>query len=102
MTVFRPYKSYNFTTKDPVIDELRTLVQDAGASYKQINEESGVSTSCLYGWFNGATRRPSHAAVAAVASVLGYDFVVQKRSRGKIIKFEPRQQRKPLKRAAAR
>jgi hypothetical protein len=90
MTAFRPYKSYNFRDKDPVIDELRTIIQDQGVTYKQINDASDVSTSCMYGWFNGATRRPSHAAVAAVASALGFEMQFIKRRGAKIIKLEPR------------
>jgi hypothetical protein len=90
MTAFRPYRSYNFKEKDPVIDELRTIIQDQGVTYKQVNEASDVSTSCMYGWFNGATRRPSHAAVAAVASALGYDMTFVKRKGAKIIKLERR------------
>ena len=100
MTAFKPYKSYNFRDKDPVIDELRTVVQDSGASYTQINEESGVSTSCLYQWFHGATRRPSHAAVAAVASALGYEFTLAKRKGAKIIRFEPRRTKRTAGKAA--
>lgn len=102
MTVFKPYKSYNFREKDPVIDELRTLVRDAGASYREINNESGVSTGCLYGWFNGATRRPSHAAVAAVAGALGYEMTFTKRAGAKVIKFKPRFKADGKRKVAAR
>lgn len=93
MAGFKLYKSYSFKDKDPVIDEVRTIVQDSGASYQQIEEASGVSKSCLYNWFHGATRRPSYAAVAAVAGALGYDFVMAQR-RGKVVKFEPRSRNK--------
>jgi hypothetical protein len=75
-TVLKPYKSYNFRDKDPVIDRLRTIVADEGASYLQIHEASGVSLSTMYNWFSGPTRRPTHAAVAAVAGALGYDFTL--------------------------
>ena len=98
MTAFRPYKSYNFKDKDPIIDHLRTIVADSGATYQQISEASGVSTSCLYAWFHGATRRPSYAAVAAAAGALGYEFVTQKRG-GKVIKFEPRSRNRIRKQA---
>lgn len=87
---FRPYKSYNFKDKDPVIDELRTIVQDSGSSYRAINQASGVSTSCLYNWFAGPTRRPSHAAVAAVAAVLGYELQFIRKQGAKIIKLQKR------------
>jgi len=66
------YKSYNFTDKDPIIDELRTVIQDSGATYKQIHEDSGVSTQTLSNWFSGETRRPQAASLNAVARALGY------------------------------
>jgi transcriptional regulator with XRE-family HTH domain len=66
------YKSYNFTDKDPIIDELRTVIQDSGATYKQIHEDSGVSTATLTNWFAGETRRPQAASLNAVARALGY------------------------------
>jgi transcriptional regulator with XRE-family HTH domain len=66
------YKSYNFTEKDPIIDEIRTVVQDSGATYKQIHEDSGVSTATLSNWFAGKTRRPQAATVNAVLRSLGY------------------------------
>jgi hypothetical protein len=94
MAVFHPYRSYNFKEKDPIIDELRTMIADSGASYKQINEASDVSVSCLRNWFHGVTRRPSYAAVAAVASALGYEASWSRRKGAKIIKFESRQKKR--------
>jgi hypothetical protein len=38
------YKSYSFVDKDPIIDEVRTIVQASGVSYRQIEEESGDGT----------------------------------------------------------
>jgi len=66
------YKSYSFRTKDPVIDELRTMVEDQGAKYAELHEQSGVSTTCLYGWFRGKTMRPQSATVEAVGRALGF------------------------------
>ena len=66
------YKSYSFQTKDPVIDQMRTLVDNAHASYTQISNASGVSTSTLSAWFHGKTRRPQSASVEAVGRSLGY------------------------------
>ena len=86
--VFKPYKSYNFKEKDPIIDQLRTIIQDEGASYKQLSVASGVSTSCLYGWFNGATRRPQHAPVMAIVRALGYDYRLVKDT--KVVKLRRR------------
>lgn len=88
--MFKPYKSYNFKDKDPVIDTMRTIVQDSGASYRDIQEQSGVSTSCLWGWFQGATRRPSHAAIAAVAHACGYQITISRQTGAKVVQLKPK------------
>lgn len=66
------YKTYMFKTKDPVIDELRTLMQDEGATYKEIHDAGGPTEGTLYNWFKGTTRCPSNAAVRAAAGAMGY------------------------------
>jgi transcriptional regulator with XRE-family HTH domain len=66
------YRSYNFVNKDPVIDKVRTIVQDEGLSYGEIHILSSVSDGTLRNWFEGETRRPQYATVAAVTSALGY------------------------------
>lgn len=68
------YRSYNFTDFDPVIDKVRTIVQDANTTYKKIHEDSGVSRTTMSNWFNGKTRRPQFATVNAVARALGQEF----------------------------
>jgi len=71
------YKSYMFRTKDPVIDELRTLVMDTKGSIKNkalvaIERDGGPSSSAMYNWFHGKTRRPQSAAVEAAGRAIGY------------------------------
>jgi len=73
------YKSYIFKEKDPVIDQLRTVVQDSKKSYGEIHALSGVSVSAINGWFNGVTKRPQFATVNAVASALGQEFKLTKK-----------------------
>jgi len=66
------YKSYSFRDKDPVIDEVRTLLQDSGQSYKDVHTASGVSVGTLHNWFEGTTKKPQYATVMAVVHALGY------------------------------
>jgi hypothetical protein len=70
----RVYRTYNYVDKNPVIDKMRTLIQDEGLIKKLpiVHEISGVSTSTLDNWFNGTTRSPQHATIAAVITSLGY------------------------------
>lgn len=81
------YKSYSFTDKDPIIDEIRTMVGDSGASYLWIEEHSGVTRVTLRAWFMGKTRKPQAATINAVARALGYKlgFVPH----GEVVKFIP-------------
>jgi len=70
----RTYRTYSYIDKNPVIDKVRTLIQDEGLMKKLpiVHEISGVSTSTLDNWFNGKTRSPQHATIAAVITSLGY------------------------------
>lgn len=96
------YKSYNFTEKDPIIDEIRTIYQDSGANYTWIQEHSGVSTATLVNWFSGTTKRPQAATVNAVLRCLGYKLGIvgledQRSSKptGRVIITPPLPQPKP-------
>jgi DNA-binding phage protein len=81
MTGFiKSYKSYVFRDKDPVIDRVRTAVEDSGQKYKSVSAGSGVSTTTLYSWFRGKTRRPQYATVMAVLRAVGKDLVIVDRS----------------------
>lgn len=71
MTTIRLYSSYSFTNKDPVIDEMRTIVKDSGLSYEEIRARSGVSPGTLAGWFDKKTRKPQSATVEAVGRACG-------------------------------
>jgi transcriptional regulator with XRE-family HTH domain len=59
------YKSYSFRDKDPIIDAMRTAIADTGDSLAKVSERSGVSAGTMGNWFNGRTRRPQFATVAA-------------------------------------
>ncbi len=67
----RLYKTYMFRDKDPVIDHLRTAMQDEGESNATVAVRSGVSYGTINNWFNGPTRRPQFATIAAVARCMG-------------------------------
>jgi transcriptional regulator with XRE-family HTH domain len=77
------YKSYNFVDKDPIIDEIRTVVEDSGEKYARIEDMSGVSANTMRAWFEGATRRPQAATINAVLRALGYKLGVVRMKEGK-------------------
>jgi len=70
----KTYRTYFFRTHDPIIEELRTVVQGSGLKRKQI-AECGVSTSTISSWFKRKTRRPQFATISAVALICGADGI---------------------------
>jgi DNA-binding phage protein len=72
----RVYKSYSFVDKDPVIDVMRTVVEDSKKSYAKISRESDVSATTLSNWFYGKTKRPQFCTVAAVARACGLQLTI--------------------------
>jgi hypothetical protein len=71
------YRCYNFKTKNPVIDKMRTVLQDEGLfaknKRKTLHELSGVALSTFDGWFEGETKDPKHATIMATMSAIGYE-----------------------------
>lgn len=65
------YGTYLFKNKDPVIDELRTMLEDTKITYAQIHERSGVSTTTLRNWFTGPVKKPQSPTVEAVGRAMG-------------------------------
>jgi transcriptional regulator with XRE-family HTH domain len=72
------YKSYSFIDKDPIIDYIRTIIQDGDLSMKEITESSGVSQNTIHNWLYGATKRPQAASLNAVLRVLQYQLSIAK------------------------
>jgi transcriptional regulator with XRE-family HTH domain len=66
------YKSYSFLDKDPIIDLIRTLVQQSHYSLKKIAEDSGVNQNTISNWLYGKTKRPQAAGINAVLRTLDY------------------------------
>jgi hypothetical protein len=76
MADLKIYRTYRMTVdhKDPVIFEIKTLIQDEGLMSKLdiVHELSGVATSTLEAWFHGGTMCPQNRTICAVTSALGY------------------------------
>ena len=79
LKIYRTYKM-NADLKDPVIFEIKTMIQDEGLIKKLelVHQLSGVSTSTLDNWFNGGTRCPQNRTICAVTSALGYSRTWEK------------------------
>jgi hypothetical protein len=96
------YKSYNFVDKDPVIDEIRTVYQESGVNYKWIEDNAGVSTATLSGWFSGKTRKPQSATIEAVLRSLGYKRAIVPFGEKQVKIFPIMEQPQPSKRSNVR
>jgi hypothetical protein len=76
----RRYDAYRFRGKEPVIDEVRTLVQNANGGERKITQKQlraienagGPTVGCMTAWFFGKTQRPQSASIEAAGRALGY------------------------------
>lgn len=75
VTFLNTYR-FRATEKDPIIDAVHTIFNDAGVSITKLHERAGVATTTLYNWFDGPTRRPQYATICACLRALGYDFQI--------------------------
>lgn len=91
--VLQLYRSYSFIDKDPAIDKIRTIVEDAGVNEDQLHVLSGVGQATFASWFRGKTKRPQHTTLAAAAGALGYDWELQRKKVIDIDKELPKAQR---------
>lgn len=71
------YRTYNYITKNPVVDKVRTILQDEGMYSKKqrkiLHEISGVAVKTFDGWFEGDVRDPRHQTIMATLTSLGYE-----------------------------
>lgn len=70
------YATYSFTNKDPIIDRMRTAIQDKFGRLDKtvllgISEASGVSVGAYDGWFFKKTRQPRYSTLQATAVAIG-------------------------------
>ena len=74
----KTYGAYLFRSKDPSVDELRTVIEDhfghrvTSKDLKQIAEEGGPTAPAMRGWFFGKTKRPQSATMEACGRAIGY------------------------------
>ena len=68
------YNTYNFVDKDPIIDQLRTIIDGEKLDYNEIADKAGVRVTTIMAWFYGLTRRPQFATVKAICLAVGYDL----------------------------
>jgi hypothetical protein len=74
----KTYGAYRFRSKDPVIDETRTLVEDhfgervRSKHLRQIERDGGPSVTAMSNWFFGRTLKPQSASVEACGRAIGW------------------------------
>ena len=73
-------RPYNFIDKDPIIDVMRTAIQDQGLSLDEVAELAEMSVATLWSWFHGKTKKPQYASIYNVCLALGgkVDFTFPK------------------------
>ena len=70
-------RTYNFTNKDPVCDELANLVDAAGLRGKKNIGKVAMLATVAYGTVDGIlygeTKKPRHDTVMAIATAMGFE-----------------------------
>jgi hypothetical protein len=79
------YKSYNFVDKDPMIDQVRTIIADSHMTYKAISEASSVTAHTIRNWLDGSTKKPQAATFNAVLRACGYKLSIRPIAEAEII-----------------
>lgn len=86
----RLYKSYLFRGKDPVIDEMRTMMQDkfgekiTNKAMEEVEHDGGPTSGTIRNWFFGETKRPQNASIEAAGRAIGMKRVwVSNRDNGR-------------------
>jgi len=64
-------RPYNFIDKDPIIDVIRTAIQDQGLSLDEVADLAEMSVGTLWSWFHGKTKKPQYASILNVCLALG-------------------------------
>lgn len=74
----KTYSAYRFRSKDPAIDELRTLVEDHFSrrvnrkDLGAVKESGGPAAGTMASWFFGKTQRPQSATLEAAGRAIGF------------------------------
>lgn len=71
----RVLRTYRFIDKNPVIDIIRTAIQDEGLIKKLqvVADLASLSRTTIPGWIHGDVRDPRHSSIMAVMTSLGYE-----------------------------
>ena len=83
------YKTYMFRNKDPIVDTLRTALQQeaklTGISERKMEriacELSGLSNSTPAGWFRKGIKRPQFATLNAFARAIDHELTLTRRKK---------------------
>lgn len=73
----KPYKSYPFNSRDPIIERTVKVIADSGHTYEEAAKKSGVSLGTILNWQSGKTKRPQFATIMAVGRACGQTLVWQ-------------------------
>ena len=65
---------YNWKDQHPIVDTIRTVMQDDPRTYAKLAQDAGISPTTLRNWENGDVMRPTWPAIHAVLEACGYQI----------------------------
>lgn len=71
MTGILRRNDYAFVDKHPIVDELRTAIQESGEPIEYIAQSAGVCRATIDSMLSGKTRKPYSTTLDAIARALG-------------------------------
>jgi len=73
-------RPYHYIDKNPVIDKVRTMLQDVGLINKLgiVANLSTMNKATFEGWFDGDVKDPRHSSIARVTESVGYELTLRK------------------------
>jgi hypothetical protein len=87
MTIYKTLRTYRFIDKDPVIGELRYIIEKEGLFKRlyHVATMASLNPATVKNLFYGDTRRPQNATVMALITSLGWE---RKFVKGKKVDFD--------------
>ena len=64
--------SYWLIERDPMMDQVLTMIRKAKLTFTQVERKSGVSAQTIRAWSSGKTRRPKRLTLEYAARAVGF------------------------------
>jgi len=76
--IFGHNPHYEFRDRDPIFDQMKTMLKASGLSFAELSERTHMASSTFSAWFaKGTTISPRHESVQIFYRSFGIDYGVK-------------------------